>query len=438
MTRKLYIQTFGCQMNLHDSEKIVSLLGQSGYCNTDDIYEADLIIINTCSIREKADQKAYSQFGRLRRLRQERPNIVIGIGGCLAQQNGTSILRDYPFVDLVFGTHQIHKIPALVQRMENRRAPIVETSFRQSVNSLNIVPVPQNGEISAYVTIMQGCNNYCSFCVVPYLRGREESRALQSIIDEIKLLADSGVREVTLLGQNVNSYGKTLDNGDSFTKLLHEIEKIGGIERIRFTTSHPKDLSEDLMDCFTGVSKLCEHIHLPVQSGSDSILAMMNRCYTSGEYLEKIDRIRSICPRICITSDIIVGFPGETDNDFQSTLDLMERVKFDGTFSFKYSERPGTAAAMLDHKVADYVKQERLQILQSLQDRHSLERNTQMISHNEDVLLEGFAKNSKADVMGRTRTNKIVNIRGSSDLIGKGVSVVITEAYQHSLRGNLL
>ena len=435
--RHLYIRTFGCQMNVHDSEKIMKLMLDSGYEDTDNMKEADLIIINTCSIREKAEQKVYSQLGRLRKLKKERPDLIIGMGGCLAQDMGSDFLRKYPFVDIVFGTHQIHRIPEFVKSIESTGVPVIETAFRESVESLDILALPQNGNISSYVTIMQGCNNYCSFCVVPYLRGREESRALPDIIKEVKALASYGIREVTLLGQNVNSYGKTLVNGHDFADLLREIGEIEGIERIRFTTSHPKDLSERLMNCFARIEKLCEHIHLPVQSGSDRILGMMNRNYTSADYLKKVDRLRSVCPDISITSDIIVGFPGETDKDFQSTLDLMGKIRFDNIFSFKYSERIGTSAAVFGRKVPESVKQERLRILQSLQEEHTLERNKELIGRNEDILVEGVSKNSHNDVTGRTRTNRIVNFKGDSGLSGKTVYVMITEAYQHSLRGNL-
>ncbi|MCX5854965.1 MAG: tRNA (N6-isopentenyl adenosine(37)-C2)-methylthiotransferase MiaB [Deltaproteobacteria bacterium] len=436
--RRLYIQTFGCQMNVHDSEKIMALMGSSGYVTTDDLVEADLIIVNTCSIREKAKQKIYSELGRFRKLKEQRPDIIIGVGGCLAQQKGSEFLRKYPFLDLVFGTHNIHRIPEYVKNIEISRAAVISTDFQESVESLNVVAVPQNGKISAYVTIMQGCNNFCSFCVVPYLRGREESRALTDIIKEVNILADHGVKEVILLGQNVNSYGKSPGNGHDFPELLQEIGKIDDIERIRFTTSHPKDLSERLMTSFKTVDKLCEHIHLPVQSGSDRILGMMNRCYTSADYLDKVKSLRSICPDISITSDFIVGFPGEEDWDFQATLDLMKIIKFDGAFSFKYSERVGTAAIDIKKKIPECVKRERLQVLQSLQGKHTLERHALLIGNIEEILVEGFSKKCRDDMIGRTRTNRIVNFRGESELIGKTVSVVITDAYQHSLRGILL
>jgi tRNA-2-methylthio-N6-dimethylallyladenosine synthase len=425
-------------MNMHDSEKIMKLMRDSGYEDTKNMGEADLIVINTCSIREKAEQKAYSQLGRFRRLKKESPDIIIAVGGCLAQEKGFDFLRKYPFVDVVFGTHHIHRLPEFVKSVESKGAPVIETAFQESVRSLDILTLPQNGNINAYVTIMQGCNNYCSFCVVPYLKGREESRTLRDIVEEIEGLAAHGVREVTLLGQNVNSYGMTPESGHDFTDLLHQIGEIEGIERIRFTTSHPKDLSERLMNCFATVEKLCEHIHLPVQSGSDRILGMMNRRYTSGDYLEKVERLRFICPDISITSDIIVGFPGETDRDFQSTLDLMDKVRFDSAFSFKYSERIGTSAVLLGQKIPENVKRERLMKLQALQDEHTLEQNRKSIGRSEKILVEGRSRNSQMDVTGRTRTNRIVNFKGDAGLVGKTVEVMISEAHQHSLRGNLL
>ena len=284
---------------------------------------------------------------------------------------------------------------------------------------------------------MQGCNNFCAYCVVPYVRGHEESRSFQEIVDEVKSLADNGIKEVTLLGQNVNSYGGTIGNGYDFADLLQEIGKIAGIERIRFTTSHPKDLSDKLIQSFSKVDTLCEHIHLPVQAGSDRILEMMNRRYTIADYINRIDKLRSMCPDISITSDIIVGFPGETDKDFQATIDMMGKIMFDNIFSFKYSEREGTAAARLNDKISECVKRDRLQLVQSLQKKHTLEKNKNMIGNIEEIIVEDTSKNSREDVTGRTRTNKIVNFKGNKELIGETVSVVIKNAYLHSLRGEL-
>lgn len=434
----LYIRTFGCQMNVHDSEQIEELLREEGYKITSDAGKADLIIVNTCSIREKAEQKVYSLLGRYRRLKEKNRDLIIGVGGCVAQQGGASLFQKAPYLDLVFGTHNIHRLPELIRNIRQRKEQIAETSFHKSVESIRVLTPPKNGSISSFVTIMQGCNNFCSFCVVPYLRGREESREMTDIIEEIKFLTNHGIKEVTLLGQNVNSYGKTLQNGADFPTLLKKIGERGGIERIRFTTSHPKDLSDELIECFEGVDQLCEHIHLPVQSGSEGVLKQMNRHYTPEDYLKKVEKLRKACPNISITTDIIVGFPGESENDFEKTIDLMEKVRFDNAFSFKYSVRSGTAAEKLDGVIPERVKSERLNILQALQERHTLECNKSLEGRIEEVLVEGYSKNDRADVTGRTRTNRIVNFTGDATLIGNSVSVRIIEAYTHSLRGKLV
>ncbi|MBI4633922.1 MAG: tRNA (N6-isopentenyl adenosine(37)-C2)-methylthiotransferase MiaB [Deltaproteobacteria bacterium] len=433
----LYIHTIGCQMNVHDSEQIAALLKEKGYQDTGDAGKADLIVINTCSIREKAAQKVYSRVGRFHEYKRRNPRLIICLTGCLAQQEGEKLLKRLPVLDMVIGTHNIHRLPELLETVEKTGSRITETAFRESVQSIRVRTDPRNGAVSAYVTIMQGCDNFCSFCVVPYLRGREESRPEQEILNEIALLADSGVREVTLLGQNVNSYGKRSPDGSDFATLLKKIGKIPGINRIRFTTSHPRDLSEQVVRCFKEVDKLCEHIHLPVQSGSDRILERMNRGYTSAQYREKVARLREVCSGISITSDVIVGFPGETDADFQATLALMDAVRFDNLFSFKYSEREGTAAVKLEGKVEEPLKIERLKVLQSLQEQHTLAGNKSREGRVEAVLVEGASKNSGCDVSGRTRTNRIVNFKGGAELIGKTVSVAITRAYLHSLRGEL-
>lgn len=423
-------------MNVNDSEKIVALLAQDGYEATDDAERADLIVINTCSIREKAAQKADSQLGRYRLLKVRNPDLILAMGGCLAQERGKTAIGRVPFLDIVFGTHQIHHLPGLVRQVAASRAPVAETAFESPVKSLEIAAPPRNGSVSAYVTVMQGCNNYCSYCVVPYLRGPEESRAMPAIVAEVERLAGSGIREVTLLGQNVNSYGLS-GGGAQFSRLLRTIGRIRGIERIRFTTSHPKDLSDDLIQCFADVEALCEHIHLPVQSGSNGILKRMNRGYSRGHYLERVERLRTVCPDISITSDVIVGFPGESERDFEATLDLMRKVRFDNLFSFKYSERDGTAAIAMDGRIPERVKQERLQCLQKLQEQHTFERNSAFEGRTEAVLVEGVSRNSERDMTGRTRSNRIVNFRGGGDLKGKTIGVRIAKAYLHSLRGDV-
>jgi tRNA-2-methylthio-N6-dimethylallyladenosine synthase len=435
--KKLYIQTFGCQMNVQDAEKMAVLLEPSGYETTDDPGRADLILINTCSIREKAAQKIYSQLGRFRSLKQENPRLRIGVGGCLAQQWGDRFFRKAPYVDLVFGTHQIHRLPEMVGAIEHSRSRIVETEFCDRVRSLDIPAQPVSGAVGAFVTIMQGCNNFCAYCVVPYLRGREESRPLPEILREVEMLAGQGIREVTLLGQNVNSYGQTLPVKTDFTELVRAIGKIPGMERIRFTTSHPKDLSARLVACFGEIASLCEHIHLPVQSGSDRMLRRMNRGYTAAAYREKVADLRRACPGISITSDVIVGFPGEEEGDFQQTLELMKEIRFDNLFSFQYSEREGTAAVGMDRPVCDRVKRERLRMLQNLQEGYTLEKNRACVGRLEEVLVEGPSRNGNGDMTGRTRGNRIVNFPGTTGLIGKTISVRIVEAFPHSLRGEM-
>ncbi|HOW57790.1 MAG TPA: tRNA (N6-isopentenyl adenosine(37)-C2)-methylthiotransferase MiaB [Smithellaceae bacterium] len=434
----LYIQTFGCQMNVHDSEQIAALLKNRGYQITDNAKLADLILLNTCSIREKAAQKAYSELGRLGKLKEQNPSLIIGVGGCLAQHLGHKLHKRMRQLDLVFGTHNIHKLPDMVTDIERRRIKLTEIAFHKTVSSIGVFAEPTVGSISAFVTIMQGCNNFCAYCVVPYLRGPETSRLAEDITEEIRRLAERGIKEVTLLGQNVNSYGRTLAGNWNFTRLLKKIAEIPGILRIRFTTSHPRDLSDELIMCFAEEDKLCKHIHLPVQSGSDKILALMNRGYQVNEYMKKIDALRDVCPSISITSDIIVGFPGETANDYQETIDMMEKIRFDSTFSFKYSERKGTAAYKLTEKVDEYEKSVRLKLLQELQNRHTQEIHNSLEGSVQQVLVEGRSRNSANDLTGRASSWKIVNFAGEPDLIGTIADVKITKAYLHSLRGKLM
>jgi len=434
----LYIQTFGCQMNVHDSEQMAALLTQVGWKITDNLKLADLILLNTCSIREKAAHKVYSELGRIGKLKEQNPELIIGVGGCLAQHLGTKFHKKVRHLDFVFGTHNIHRLPQLVAAIRKKREKITQVDFHKSLNSIGVFAPPQSGAVSAFVTIMQGCNNFCAYCVVPYLRGPEMSRPPDDIIEEIRKLADCGIREVTLLGQNVNSYGKTLGNGLNFTALIKKIGKISGIERIRFTTSHPRDLSPELINCFAEEEKLCEHIHLPVQSGSNRILALMNRGYTVEEYMKKVDHLRKLSPQISITSDIIVGFPGETQNDYQETIDMMEKIRFDSIFSFKYSERKGTAAQKLAGRIEECEKLRRLQQLQALQDGHTLEANLALEGSQQELLVEGKSKNSENDLMGRTRSWKIVNFKSESELTDKRVKVKISKAYLHSLRGKIV
>lgn len=435
--KHLYIETFGCQMNVHDSEQMVVLLAGMGYKLTDDAQKADLILINGCSIREKAEQKAFSELGRLIRLKQKNPDLIVGFGGCLAQHLGRKVYSRVRDVDFVFGTHNIHRLPEMVAACQQERKKITRTDFSLNITSLNIFAIPPQGSISAFVSIMQGCDNYCAYCVVPYLRGPEMSRTPGDIVDEIKKLVQHGVKEVTLLGQNVNSYGRKLNEPCNFVSLIKKINDIDGLERIRFTTSHPKDLSDDLINCFATVPKLCEHIHMAVQSGSNRILKLMNRGYTAENFLEKVEKLRRVCPLISITSDIIVGFPGETEQDYQATIDLMEKIRFDLLFSFKYSARAGTAAQKLEDNVSEDEKKQRLKDLQDLQNIHTQEKHTALEGSIQEVLVEGLSKNSGQEMTGRTRSWKIVNFNGGPELVGKLVNVEISCGYLHSLRGKM-
>jgi tRNA-2-methylthio-N6-dimethylallyladenosine synthase len=437
MEKRVYIETYGCQMNEHDSERMLRLLKRFRYFETEDPKQADLILINTCSVREKPEHKVYSALGRFKRLKENR-GTLIGVTGCVAQQEGDKLLNRIPYLDMVIGTHAIPLLPQIIQKMEVSGERVCETRFDQNGEYLEaILPQKPFDQVKSYVTIMQGCDHFCSYCIVPYVRGREKSRPSQEIIEEVEHLAGIGVEEVCLLGQNVNGYGKGLKEEMSFPELLERIDKIEGIERIRFTTSHPKDLSEELIHAFSKLSKLCEHIHLPFQSGSNKILKAMHRGYTRESYLEKIDRLKNDCPTMAFTADAIVGFPGEDEKDFEETLGLMKQVQFDDLFSFKYSPRKGTRAAQLQATVEEKVKQERLSILQTLQREITLQKNQAFERRVEEVLVEGRSKQGGQDVTGRTRTNKIVNFEGAPGLIGKLVSVRITKGYAHSLRGEI-
>jgi tRNA-2-methylthio-N6-dimethylallyladenosine synthase len=435
MEKRVYIETYGCQMNEHDTERILSLLEGSNYVETKEAKEADFILINTCSVREKPEHKVYSALGRYKWLKEKR-GVTIGVAGCVAQQEGGRLLDRVPYLDVVIGTHAISMLPQLLQKIEVSGERVCEIRFNQNGKYLNaIYPKQPLKKVKSYVTIMQGCNHFCSFCIVPYVRGREQSRPSKEIIGEVKYLAEMGIQEICLLGQNVNGYGKGLEEETSFPKLLERINEIEGIERIRFTTSHPKDLSEELIQAFSKLKKLCEHIHLPFQSGSDRVLKAMHRGYTKESYLEKIKHLKKVCPSIAVTADVIVGFPGEEEKDFEETLDLMQKVRFDDLFSFKYSPRKGTLAAQFGDKIEEKVKQIRLSILQKIQGEMTLQKNQELEGRLEEVFVEGRSKLSEKDVSGRTRSNKIINLEGDVSLVGKLVPVRITKAYPHSLKG---
>jgi tRNA-2-methylthio-N6-dimethylallyladenosine synthase len=425
-------------MNENDSERILRLLERKNYQETKEPKEADLILINTCSVREKPEHKVYSALGRFKSLK-EKKGVIVGVMGCVAQQEGEKLLEKVPYLDMVVGTQAIPLIPKLLDRIETSGERVCEVGFDPDGKYLE-AQLPQRplNQVKSYVTIMQGCNHFCSFCIVPYLRGRERSRPSKEIIEEVKHLVQMGVKEVCLLGQNVNSYGKGIEGELKFYELLKEINKIEGLERIRFTTSHPVDLSNDLIRCFSELEKLCEHIHLPFQSGSNKILKAMNRGYTRESYIEKVEELKKVCPSIAITSDVIVGFPGEEEDDFKETIDLIERVQFDDLYSFKFSPRKGTRAAQFQNQVDETIKEKRLSILQKIQKEITYKKNKSYEGKITEVLVEGQSKKSEKDLTGRTRSNKIVNFEGDKNLKGSLVSVRITQAYQHSLRAELI
>lgn len=442
-------------MNVYDSEQIAGHLALLGYQQTASPETADLIIVNTCTIREKAEQKAYSFLGRLARLKRKKSNLIIGIGGCVAQQDGERILGRLPFVDIVFGTQAIHRLPIWIRQIEEKRCQVVDIKMDDDARAPeSIVGLHSETQSSRFVTIMRGCDNYCAYCVVPFVRGRETSRQPDSIIKEIRTLVANGVKEVTLLGQNVNSYGKK-EGLCSFAELLVRINGIERLMRIRFTTSHPKDLNDDLIGLFNHLKKLCHHIHLPVQSGSNKVLKLMNRNYTRELYLDKVSKLRDTCSDIAVTSDIIVGFPGETDADFEATLDLIKAVHYDGLFAFKYSDRPRAPAVDYPDKVSESQKNERLQILLAMQDAITRAKNQALVGSIQEILTDGFSKkeisaksanaSQPAQATGRTFTNKIVNFyldgdaENSGDIAtGKLLNVRIEKAFAHSLWGKPL
>jgi len=397
------------------------------------------MILNTCSVRDKAQQKVYSALGRWRKLKEQCEGLIIGVGGCVAQQEGEELLRRVPYLDLVFGTHNIHKLGQMVREVQNLGSRPVEVAFYRDPTYLeDLQGRPEVHGPKAYVTIMQGCNKVCSFCIVPHVRGREISRPSDNIINEIRELTGQGVREVMLLGQNVNSYGKTGQGELTFAELLHKINEIDGLDRIRFTTSHPQDLSPQLIDAYAVLGKLCEHLHLPVQSGSDTVLQRMRRGYSRKEYMDRIHRLRDRCPEVALSTDIIVGFPGETDDEFETTLEILEKMEYDEIFAFKYSPRPQTVAVKIhSDDVPEETKKSRLQTVQVLQKEISLRKNRQLIGRVEKILLEGESKLNTDQMMGRTRTNKVVNVEAPKGLVGKTLEVRITGASANSLIGEL-
>jgi tRNA-2-methylthio-N6-dimethylallyladenosine synthase len=436
MNKAFYLETFGCQMNVVDSERIVDLLEGIGYAQVDTAEKADLVLLNTCSVRDKAERKVYGHLGRFKPIKDQRPELIIGVGGCVAQQEGEKMLEKISYLDLVFGTHNVHRLPELVQQVEQKRQRGSATEFLDRETRLNLFPQRSlRDNITRFVTVMQGCDNFCSYCIVPHVRGREVSRSSAEIVAEIKSLVTQGVREVTLLGQNVNSYGGKDEHEISFARLLGEINLVDGLERLRFATSHPKDMTDELIDCFSGLDKLCKHIHLPIQSGSDRILKLMNRGYNVADYLRKVERLQQVCPEIRLTTDIIVGFPGESETDFQATLDLVEQVRYADAFTFLYSSRTGTAAAELTDDQSSAQKQQRFERLVELQNRIGEETWQADLHKILPVLVEGESKQGDGQMFGRTTWNRIVNFTGSTDLIGKTVPVRIVKVFRNSNLG---
>jgi len=420
-------------MNEHDSERMTGILEGNGCAQAGDVESADMVILNTCSIREKAEQKFYSELGRLKALKDGNPNLKIVVSGCIAQQEGSRILSRAPYVDIVFGPSDIVRLADMVDRNQEVSRPVVETGGDPEYHRKSI-PTTRRDRIKAWVSIMYGCDNFCTYCVVPYLRGRERSRPADDIVREVRELGARGYKEVTLLGQNVNSYGRGIERNTSFPELLGLLNGVPGIERIRFVTSHPRDLSHDLIFAMRDLPKVCESVHLPIQSGSDSVLRSMNRKYGRQEYLDKVNRLRKAVPDLALTTDIIVGFPGETEQDLEMTLELLEEVQYDSLFAFKYSKRPETAAIKLPGHLPEEVKEERLARVLELQKGISLRRNRELVGTVREVLVDGFSKKGGM-VTGRTRENKVVNFPGPSSLIGTVVQAVITAAGMNSLTG---
>jgi tRNA-2-methylthio-N6-dimethylallyladenosine synthase len=440
MVQKIYIKTYGCQMNEYDSSKMLDVMQQShGMTVTDDPANADLILLNTCSIREKAQEKVFSQLGRWRKLKKSNPDLVIGVGGCVASQEGEAICWRAPYVDIVFGPQTLHRLPEMYDNVMQSRQPVVDISFPE-IEKFDRLPEPRAEGPTAYVSIMEGCSKYCSFCVVPYTRGEEISRPFDDVITEVVELAGQGVREVTLLGQNVNAYRGQMHTGEiaDLALLIEYIAAVDGIDRIRFTTSHPVEFSDRLIEVYNKVTQLVNHLHLPVQSGSDRILALMKRGHTVLEYKNRLRKLRTIRPEISISSDFIIGFPGETNQDFQDTMDLITEIGFDQSFSFIYSKRPGTPAAGFPDDVLLATKKARLNILQTRINQQAQAISQRMIGTVQSILVEGPSRRNTDELCGRTENNRIVNFTGSRDLTGIFVNLLITEALPNSLRGKLV
>ncbi len=439
MSKKLYIKTFGCQMNEYDSDKMADVLREShGYERTDVAEDADLLLVNTCSIREKAQEKVFSQLGRWRQIKEKKKGVMIGVGGCVASQEGDGISKRAPYVDVVFGPQTLHRLPQLIDAAGKQSEAVVDISFPE-IEKFDCLPKPRAEGPTAFVSVMEGCSKYCSFCVVPYTRGEEISRPLDGVIQEIAQLAEQGVREVNLLGQNVNAYRGPMHDGSiaDLATLIYYVDAIEGIDRIRFTTSHPVEFTDSLIQAYAEVPSLASYLHLPVQHGSDRVLAAMKRGHTVLEYKSKIRKLRKVRPTLSLSSDFIVGFPGETDGDFEALMNLIAEIGFDQSFSFIYSARPGTPAASLADDTPVEVKKERLRILQERVNQQAMEISRGMIGSTQRVLVEKLSRKSANQIAGRTENMRWVNFDGNESMIGQFVDVVISEALPNSLRGRL-
>lgn len=440
MHKKLHIQTFGCQMNEYDSDKMFDVLREArGVDLTDKAEDADILLLNTCSVREKAQEKVFHQLGRWRKLKLENPDLIIGVGGCVASQEGEAISKRAPCVDLVFGPQTLHRLPQMIDEARTIKHPVIDISFPE-IEKFDRLPEPRAEGPTAFVSIMEGCSKYCTFCVVPYTRGEEISRPFDDVLHEIVQLAEQGVREVNLLGQNVNAYRGVMHDGDiaDLALLIRYVAAIKGIERIRYTTSHPVEFSNSLIDVYADVPELVSHLHLPVQSGSDRILRLMKRGHTAFEYKQKIRKLRSIRPHISMSSDFIIGFPDESDEDFEHTMRLIDDIDFDHSFSFIYSMRPGTPAADLDDNIPLEAKKKRLARLQQKINSNAQRFSRQMVGSIQKILVERESRKDTAQISGRTENNRVVNFSGPQELIGQFVNVTITEALPNSLRGELI
>nr|WP_281816094.1 tRNA (N6-isopentenyl adenosine(37)-C2)-methylthiotransferase MiaB [Vallitalea longa] len=435
---KYFVSTFGCQMNAHDSEKLKGILEQIGYVPATEEKDADFVIYNTCCVRENAELKVYGRLGALKNSKKRNPNMLIALCGCMMQQDTVikEIKRAYRHVDILFGTHNLYKLAELIQtRLDTGKMVIdIWENYKEIVEDL---PSIRKYKFKSSVNVMFGCNNFCTYCIVPYVRGRERSRKPEDIMNEIKELVEDGVKEITLLGQNVNSYGKSLDNPITFAELIQEIEKIDGLERIRFMTSHPKDLSDELIEVIGNSKKLCNHIHLPFQSGSTKVLKKMNRRYTKEQYLELVDKIKAVRKNVALTTDIIVGFPGETEEDFMDTIDVVKKVEFDNAFTFLYSVRTGTPAATMENQVPENVAKERFNRLLEVLDEIVHKKACDKVGSTYDVLVEQVNKQNNDLVSGRLESNHLVHFKGNEDLIGKIVPVNIIESKGYYLLGEL-